>query len=298
MAITRREAVERAAAVLRLRGVPSPRREARWLLAHVLRRSLSELLVHPDDPVGPEGWRRFWSLVERRSRGEPLAYVTGVAEFMGRRFLVNRSVLIPRPETEVLVEVVAGHLRGWPAPLVADVGTGSGAVAVGLALAVPEAAVHAVDISRAALRVARRNVRRHCVSARVTLHWGDLCRPLAAAGLAGRLAAVAANPPYVASGELGVLDEEVRLHEPLVALVAGEDGLAVLRRLVREAPPLLAPRGLLAVEVGWGQARAVEELFVRAGLTGVRAWTDQCGVARVVVGCAGSGERKGADAGS
>ncbi len=273
------------AACLERHGIPAPWREARWLLAHVLRVSVSNLVLHPERELDERRWRRFRRLLERRARGEPLAYVTRIAEFMGRPFLVGRSVLVPRPETEVLVRVVAEHLRDRPPPVtLADLGTGSGVVAVCLALARRDALVHAVDISRAALGVARRNARCHGVAERVILHWGDLCRPLEEAGLRGRLAAVAANPPYIGRCDLAVVEEGVRRYEPLVALVAGEDGLAVLRRLAAEAPSFLEPGGLLAVEVGLGQAGAVADLLRGAGLAAVRCWRDDGGVERVVSG--------------
>ncbi len=255
------------------------------MLSHVLRVPGSELVLHPERGLDERSYRRYLRLVERRARGEPLAYLTGRAEFMGRGFLVTRAVLVPRPETELLVRVVAEHVRDRPAPVrVADLGTGSGVVAVCLALARGDLEVHAVDISRAALGVARRNARCHGVADRVVLHRGDLGRPLLAASLAGSLAAVAANPPYVGRRDLAAVEETVRRHEPLLALVAGEDALAVLRRVVEEAPPLLAPGGLLAVEVGWGQAGSVADLLRRAGFRAVRSWPDEGGVERVVSG--------------
>jgi release factor glutamine methyltransferase len=193
----------------------------------------------------------FEQLVERRLRGEPLAYLTGEREFMGLSFNVSPAVLVPRPETELLVETALVLLReGGPSPLVVDVGTGSGAIAVSLAVHHPPVRVVAVDISGAALVVARANARRHGVADRVSFVQGNLL-----ADIGGPADLIAANLPYIPSGELDGLPAEVRC-EPRLALDGGPDGLDLYRRLVPQALRLLKPGGHLLAELGPGEETA------------------------------------------
>lgn len=192
-----------------------------------------------------------------------MAYIIGRREFMGLDVLVDERVLIPRPETEVLVEVALEALRDVPAPAIADIGTGSGAIAVSLAVLRPDAAIVATDLSADALEVARANAVRHGVAGRMRFLQGDLLAPVAAAGM--RLDLVACNPPYVAPEAAAGLPREIREFEPAVAVVAPGDPLDVHRRLAETAPGVLRPRGWLVVEVGAGQAPHVVELLHRAG---------------------------------
>jgi len=283
------EALARGAARLAGAGVESARAEARLLLGHAAGLALEELLAHPERPLGEAELAAYESLLARRERREPVAYLIGRADFYSREFAVDRRVLIPRPETELVAELAIAYLRqafpGEAALLLADLGTGSGNLAVTLALELPVALVHAVDLASAALEVAAGNARRHGVSGRVRLLAGDLWEPLA--GLEGRLHAVVANPPYVAEGEFAGLMPEVRDFEPREALVAGPDGLSCLRRIAARAREFLRPAGAVFLEVGAGQAEAVAEMLRDAGLTAVRVHRDYAGHGRVVSGVRG-----------
>ncbi len=208
------------------------------ILEHVLSREIAWLRAHDGDAISHESHERARRLVARRVGGEPLAYIVGSAGFYRREFLVDSRVLIPRPETEHLVEEAIAHLRGREAPRVLDVGTGSGAIACTIAAEVPNAVVDAVDISENALDVARENARR--LNVRVTFHRGDLVAPIADR----TYDVIVANLPYVPTGEG---DESLR-YEPQVALDAGPDGLAYYRRLFVRVPPLLVPGGLVLAE--------------------------------------------------
>jgi release factor glutamine methyltransferase len=198
---------------------------------------------------------------------------------MGLSFTVTPSVLIPRPETELLVEAVLAELRQEQAPCLLDLGTGSGAIAVSLAVFLPQAQVTAVDLSAAALAVARENARRHQVASRLRFLQGDLYAPVAGE----EFTAVISNPPYIPAAEISRLAATVKDYEPLLALDGGPDGLAFYRRLTRELTLLAAPPSLLALEVGAGQAAAVRQLCLQAGCQAVRQLPDLAGIPRVIL---------------
>ena len=229
------------------------------LLAHVLDRPRAALLAHPEAPLAPEQAAQFAALVKRRAAGTPVAYLIGHHPFYDRDLLVTPDVLIPRPETEHLVEAALGWARGRGALRVADIGTGSGAIAVTLAAHLPDAHVHAVDCSLAALDVARQNAERAGVTNRVTFHQGDLLAPLLHASL--RLDLIAANLPYIPTADLAALN--VARHEPALALDGGPDGLDAIRRLLAQAPGALATDGLVLLEIGAGQGEAVAALALQ-----------------------------------
>lgn len=277
---------EWAAAFLQKRGVTAARREAWRLLCHAGGLALAEALAHPERELDERAWARFRRLVYRRGRRIPLQYLLGEAEFYGRPFRVDRRVLIPRPETELIVDWCREFFQGVGAPLaLADLGTGSGVLAVTLALELPQAEVHAVDISPGALAVARSNARRHGVEGRVRFHRGDFWEPLARAGLRGRLDGAVSNPPYVAAADLADLMPEVRDHEPRVALLGGPEGLDCLERIIREAPAFLKPGAPLILEVGAGQAERVAGMLRATGaFRDVRVRRDLGGHERVVAG--------------
>lgn len=256
------EALSDAARALREAGVAEARREAASLLAHASGRNRAYLFTHDEESLAAEKLTEFRSLVRRRAAGEPLQYVTGHQEFYGLDFEVTPDVLIPRPETELLVETALEVLRARAAPLVCDVGTGSGCIPVSLLHERVDARAVALDISPAALRVARRNAERHGVSTRLTTILSDCFDALRAGEWkATRFPLVVSNPPYVAEGELAGLQREVRDHEPRVALTPGGDGLSVIRRLVAEAPDFLEPGGQLLFEIGFGQHEQVAALL-------------------------------------
>ena len=281
--LTIAEALNEAARVLREAGAAEARREAGSLLAHVLERDRAYLFTHDDEGLGAGKLAAFLRLVERRAAGEPFQYVTGRQEFYGLDFEVTPDVLIPRPETELLVEAALEVLRGQDAPLVCDVGTGSGCIPVALLHERADARAVALDISPAALNVARRNAERHNVSERFETLVSDCFDALREGGQQGRtFPLIVSNPPYVAERDLEGLQREVREHEPRVALTPGGDGLSVIRRLVTEAPDFLTPRGHLLFEIGFNQHEQV------AALINPRVWTlldiqhDLQGIPRIV----------------
>jgi release factor glutamine methyltransferase len=258
------------------------RREARLLVADAAGTSLAYTYAHPDLPLPPLGVDRLNAAADRRARREPLAYILGWREFFGLRLRVTPDVLIPRPETELLVEAALARVRrGDGTARVADVGTGSGAVAVAIAAHAPCTQLYATAISEDALAVARENAAASGVSDRVMLFQGDLLSPVARRA---PFDVIVSNPPYIAPADIARLEPEVRDYEPRVALGIHEDSLHYYRRLAAEAPPLLSHDGLLVVEVGRGQAEAVAALWRAAGLEGVTIMDDLAGIPRVVSG--------------
>ena len=281
---TVREALAEAAAALRDAGVSGARRDAATLLMHATGRERAYLFAHDDEALDEAVAARFHESVARRARGEPLQYVTGRQEFYGRAFEVTPDVLIPRPETEHLIEAALEVLTGVSEPLICDVGTGSGCVAVTLLAERADARGVAVDISESALRVAARNAERHGVSARLALHVSDCFDFLDTSAEVGRTRfdAVVSNPPYVAESELEGLQREVREHEPRVALTPGGDGLSVIRRLVAESPRYLKPGGHLLMEIGFNQHGRVAALIDPAVWTLLDIHRDLQGIPRTV----------------
>ena len=242
--------------VERLRALPQGRRDAQLLLLRALDRDAAWLLTHPEAPLSDEQLKRYDDWVARRERHEPMQYILGEQEFYGLRLRVTRDVLIPRPETEHAVEAVLARGGRGAAVRICDVGTGSGAIAVALAHALPLAEVTAVDRSRGALAVARENALRHGVAERVRFVESDLL----AAVRGERFDVVVSNPPYVRDDE--VLEPQVAEWEPGAALFAGPTGLEVYWRLIPEAWEGLLPGGWLVLEMGQGQREAVAELLV------------------------------------
>jgi len=229
----------------------APRLEAEVLLAHILGTSRTTLLAHPERIISPDQLSNYQALISRRASGYPLPYLTGRVEFYGLEFEVTPDVLIPRPETETLVDLALAHR-----PMtVVDVGTGCGCIAISLAVRLPRATICAIEISPAALAVARRNVERHGVAARVHLMLGDVLTPCP-----GPVDLIVSNPPYVPTGECTALPVSVRNHEPRPALDGGPDGLALTRRLLAQAPAVLRPGGALLIEIGADQGDAASRL--------------------------------------
>jgi release factor glutamine methyltransferase len=264
------------------RGLATPRLDAELLVAHVLALPRIQLYVQSDRPLGPEELTAIRELIKRRQAGESVAYLIGKKEFWKLEFAVDARVLVPRPDTETLIEVASERWDARPVETagarIADVGTGSGAIAVTLAKLRADATVFAVDVSEDALAVARANAERH--AAAVTFLSGDLDAPL---GAHAPFALIAANLPYIPTGDLAGLPPEVKV-EPALALDGGPDGLVLVRRLVAAAPALLSPGGALVLEIGDGQAGATAALLREAGLTDVQTKRDLGGVERVVSG--------------
>ncbi|MDI7248009.1 MAG: peptide chain release factor N(5)-glutamine methyltransferase [Bacillota bacterium] len=289
---TVRDALRIATERLRGAGIPTPRLDAEVLLAHVLGARREYLYAHPERRLGAEEHASYQAAVERRLTRLPVAYITGRKEFMSLEFLVDENVLIPRPETETLVEAVIDRLRergggvgqtaGAPV-LVADIGTGSGAIAVSIAWFVRRACLIAVDISPEALRVARENARRHGVEGRMEFLEGDLLEPLSGRNLEGRIDAVVSNPPYLSRRMMANLPPEVA-KEPRGALAGGEAGLDLARAILDGARTFLAPDGFVALEVGHDHAATVRRIATdEFGYDGVDTIPDYAGVQRVVI---------------
>jgi release factor glutamine methyltransferase len=284
-----------AAEDLRGKGSETPRLDAELLLASVLGTDRIGLIVDPDRPLSKEELAAYRDLHKRRRSAEPVAYMLGVREFYGRPFRVDPRVLVPRPDTEALVETALERLRDRTLQAdVLDLCTGSGCVAVTLACERPTWRVLGTDISEGALEVARENASRLGAVPRCWFRRSDLFADLGEAP--ARFDLVTANPPYVSGADAAELPSTVRDHEPHVALFAGPDGLDVIRRIVAEAPGHLVPGGVLAVEVGAGQAPVVRELFEASGLTGLAVKKDYGGIERVVSGVwPGDGAGQGAE---
>jgi release factor glutamine methyltransferase len=259
----------------------NPRRDAEVLLAHLLGCDQTALLTHPERLLSPAESDQFESLLKRRLANEPMQYITGSQEFFGLLFEVTPDVLIPRPETEHLVEAALEHIGPQANARIVDVGTGSGAIAVALAHARPRSHVTAVDLSPAALEVARRNAQRHGVLERVTFQQSNLLTSVDGADFD----VVASNPPYIAEGE--VLEPQVSYYEPHSALYSGPTGLEVYERLIPQARKVLKPQGWLLIEIGFGQQPAVEALL--RGWPSVSVVHDLQGIPRVVQAMKGSG---------
>ncbi|MFL5418986.1 MAG: peptide chain release factor N(5)-glutamine methyltransferase [Myxococcales bacterium] len=260
------------------KGVDNPRLDAELLLAHALGCDRIRLYSEFDKPLAADELSRARPLFERRGQREPVAYILGVKEFYGRAFKVGPGVFIPRPETELLVQIALEGLPPGPVHVL-DLCGGSGAVGVSLAAEREEAHVDVVDIADAAVAATTENAALHAPG-RVTVFRGDL---YAALPERRRYDGVLANPPYVGTDEQGRLAPDIVRHEPHEALFAGEQGLDVLRRIVGEAPDWLTPDGLFATEIDPGQAAAVLALCTQASLCGTKVVRDLAGLDRHVV---------------
>jgi release factor glutamine methyltransferase len=254
------EAILHGANKLRKAGVPDERREAGSLLMHVLDRDRTHILAHAEDQLSAEQVEEFSELLEARAQGKPLQYITGRQEFFGLEFEVTSDVLIPRPETELLIEAALSIISLNETPFICDVGTGSGCIVVTLLHKLPGAHGIALDISEAALAVAQRNAKRHSVHERLSFVASDCFAGLGPA-FGGTLDLIVSNPPYVPQRTIEGLQREVRDFEPRVALTAGEDGLSIIRRLLIEGHDYLKSGGFLIFEIGFDQHEAVRQLI-------------------------------------
>jgi release factor glutamine methyltransferase len=274
--------LQEGAARLGEAGLDCARQDAERLLAAALGTDRLALYVEPRRAVDDEAAAAYRELLARRAGHEPIQYILGWEEFRGLRLTVTPDVLIPRPETEGLVERALELLADRPGAAVADVGTGSGAIACALAESRPDLEVLAVDQSLGALAVASDNVRALGLGSRVRLLAGDLFGPLSS--LRGSLDMVVANPPYLLGGSLAALPSEVARFEPPMALDGGPDGMRVLRRLIAESPAFLRPGGWLVLEIGEEQAGALASLMAAEGFSGIGARRDLRGVERYLEG--------------
>ncbi|MGB4008227.1 MAG: peptide chain release factor N(5)-glutamine methyltransferase, partial [Bacillota bacterium] len=274
-----------ASEYLERQGVDSARLDAEVLLAHVLAMDRIDLYVNYDRPMDDRELAEYRAVLRKRASRMPVAYITGFKEFMSLEFAVDERVLIPRPETEILVETVRDRITraSKERPRIADIGTGSGAIACSLALMLPSARVLATDVSSDALGVAKANVKKHGLEDRVVCRQGDLLEGLGASMEREMVDAIVSNPPYIPSSELDALSPEISQYEPRGALDGGPDGLDFYRRLARGCVEFLADGGFLALEIGNGQAPDVIGLLTEAGFGDVESIDDYSGTARVVV---------------
>lgn len=259
-------------------GIVNSRLEAELLLSRATGWHRPVVLIQTEKPVPDEALDKFWDLIARRCRREPLQQITGDTEFFGLRILVDENVMAPRPETEVLVEQV---IKRWKPVFrtTLDIGTGSGCIAVALAMNLPDCSVEAVDISDKALETAGRNVELHDLSGRIELIRADLFPENGKT-----YEVIVSNPPYIPSGEIDSLMPEVSRYEPRLALDGGGDGYHYYRKIAETAPARLNTPGLLALEVGEGQAEAVMAMMSKAfGLAAVTKAKDLCGAERVIM---------------
>ncbi|HPJ02374.1 MAG TPA: peptide chain release factor N(5)-glutamine methyltransferase [Candidatus Limiplasma sp.] len=255
--------------------VPDPRVDAELLLGDALHMPRMTLGLNPAQPLTPAQEQAYLAMLQKRKAREPLQYILGTQHFFGVELVVNPAVLIPRPETETLCELALARLKPLQSPVVADICTGSGAIAIALKTARPDANVWATDLSPAALSVAQDNAKRN--GAAITFLQGDLMEPLQGK----TFDCILSNPPYIKAGDLHALQPEVR-REPRMALDGGQDGLTFYRRLAQDAHRCLKRGGILFAELGDGQAQAVSGLFEASGFTGVRVHNDLFGKPRVL----------------
>ncbi|GAB4333069.1 MAG: peptide chain release factor N(5)-glutamine methyltransferase [Candidatus Abyssubacteria bacterium] len=280
------EAILRAERLLKESGATdTPRLDAEVLLADLLGISRSKLIALYPNRLSRDSRDSFFSRVERRTRSEPVAYIIGRKEFMDYTFRVDRRALIPRPETETLVEhaVELTQRNKFKHPRILDVGTGSGCIAVSLALLLPNAEIHAIDVSEPALELARENAQSHHVEKRITFHLGHAYSELPES-LKNSFNLIVANPPYVPDGTYPALPKVIREYEPASALLGGPDGLDVARAIAAGAPCFLAPAGILVLEIGEDQASKAAEILHANRLEVEEVVRDLAGRQRVITG--------------
>jgi release factor glutamine methyltransferase len=277
-----REALAWATQELEASRVPDSRTEAEYLLTFALRVKRHELYLYPERTLTGKESSEFSGSIRKRALREPAQYITGETEFRGLVFKVSPEVLIPRPETELLVEEAVDFLKGFKGEeIVIDLCTGSGCVAVSIAKERSNTLVYAVDISKEALKVASLNAGINGVASSVKFINGDLFALLSE--LKGKARVIVSNPPYVSKEEIEKLDPEVRDYEPMIALNGGADGLEFIKRIIEDAPGYLLSGGRLMMEIGWGQAERVKEIITRHGLyRDIEIRKDLSGIERVV----------------
>jgi release factor glutamine methyltransferase len=282
MSISIAEAVRSASQILDRAGVPEPRREASSLLSFILKKDRTFLISHAEDLVEDELLMQFQESVERRAGREPLQYITGVQDFFGREFCVTPDVLIPRPETELLVEAAIELIGGTDsAPFVCDVGTGSGCIALTLLCEINNARAVAIDKSEAALELAKLNARKQSVAGRMVFVVSDCFNSLDKDEY--QFDVVVSNPPYISAATIEGLQREVKDHEPLMALSGGADGLSIIRRLLLEAPAFLKANGYMIMEIGFDQGESVKDLVEEDRWHLLEIRPDLQGIPRIVI---------------
>ena len=302
--ITMKALLDFGTGALKEAGVPDAQIDAWLLLQHVTGVSRAHFYAHAEETIAEETSQEYREMIRRRAGRIPLQHITGTAWFMGEEYEVDQSVLIPRPDTETLCEAAIGFLKNRKAPLVLDLCTGSGCILISLLLFLPSAAGVGTDLSEAALKTAKKNAKRAGVTDRAEFRQGDLFEALktaeSVAGAEGVLRtdnvpgaddagmtlfdAVVSNPPYIPTAEIDTLMDEVRLHDPLMALDGGEDGLDFYRKITEEAEKHLKKGGALFLETGKGQGAAVSRMMRDRGFQKIKIINDLSGADRVVMG--------------
>lgn len=270
--------------ILKQNNVQTPRLDAEVILAHLLGWDRIDLITRSREVLDQDLEQEYYHFIQERAAGKPVQYITGQQEFMGLNFKVTPDVLIPRPDTEILVETAIKEAGTMEPPLtIVDVGTGSGAISISLAHYIKGAHIHSIDISPKALGVAMENARLHSLEHRVTFYQGDLFDPIDDL-LRSRVDLLVSNPPYIPTHKIPNLQREVRYYEPTLALDGGEDGLDYYRRIIQEGEKFLSPRGCLILEVGHDQgARVAELLKCKKRLKDVIIVEDLAGIVRVAM---------------
>jgi release factor glutamine methyltransferase len=279
-------ALNEAAKILKVNGIVNARRDADLLLASVLEKNLTYLIAHNDDFINDQSENKYRQLVKRRAAGEPLQYIIGKQEFYGLEFEVNPSVLIPRPETELLVEAALEILRECKSPTLCDVGTGSGCIAISVVKNIEKARAVSLDISPKALQVAERNAEKNGVAEKITFAESDVFSAFANPKSKiqnPKFDLIVSNPPYIPDSDLPTLEREVREHEPHNALFSGSDGLNLIKRLLADAKQFLEKNGFLLFEIGFGQSGKIEALIDQSVWQLIEIRRDLQNIGRVVV---------------
>lgn len=281
-----REALGTSARILNENSVSDARRDAALLLGFVLNRDRTFLIANDDYNLNEDEIRRFFEIIERRSAGEPIQYITGRQEFFGLEFEVNENVLIPRPETEILVEVAIEILREKPNKTFCDVGTGSGCIPVSILRNMENAKAIALDISRKALEVARQNALKNKVIERISFYESDVFSAFENKQIViddPRFSLIVSNPPYIPNKDLADLQREVRDYEPHTALFGGETGTEIVARLLADAPKYLEKNGFMLLEIGFMQSEAVRAIIDEKVWRLMEIKDDLQGIPRIVV---------------
>jgi release factor glutamine methyltransferase len=272
------ETLLRATEILRASGIAEPRREASSLLAFALRKDRTFLIIHNNYELSGDEETAFATVLQRRARREPLQYITGKQEFYGLGFTVTPAVLIPRPETEMIVENAIEILKPQKNARFCEIGVGSGCISVSILHELETASARGADVSERALEIARLNAETHRVLERLTLEISDVFDSLTGE----TFDLIVSNPPYIPRQEIEDLQSEVRDFEPLNALTDGGNGLSIVEKIVRDAPRFLKPGGFLLMEIGFGQAAAVKALFAPEIWQAVEILPDLQGIPRTV----------------
>ncbi len=268
-------------------GIETPKLDAEVILSNLLQVDRVKLHIYPEREISREICKKFWQAVEKRKKAMPIQYIIGKKEFMGLEFCLEEGVLIPRNDTEILVEKILDlyekHFAGQKVRIL-DMGVGSGAIAVSLAKYISFAQVYGVDISAKAMELARKNSTRHGVAERTKFLQGDLFAGLKGLDLEGSFDFIVSNPPYIARDIIKGLDRQVADYEPIIALDGGRDGLDFYRRIIKEAPLYLGDGGWIGLEIGYDQGDQVKKLLQGANFVGIDLIKDLAGLDRVLIG--------------